>query len=69
METDFSIKEINTKERVTFQNEGIETKLVETCNGNKVTPVTPVFKKGDRQEEKNYRPITFLISVDAIFEQ
>ena len=28
----------------------------------------PVFKKGDRQEEKNYRPITSLISVDKIFE-
>ena len=66
METDFSIKEINTKERVTFQNEGIETKLVETCNWNKVTPV---FKKGDRQEENNDRPITSLISVDEIFEQ
>ena len=26
-------------------------------------------KKGDRQEEKNYRPITSLISVDKIFEQ
>ena len=26
-------------------------------------------QKGDRQEEKNYRPITSLISVDKIFEQ
>ena len=29
---------------------------------------TPVFKKGDRQEEKNYRPITSLVCVDKIFE-
>lgn len=29
---------------------------------------TPVFKKGDCQEEKNYRPITSLICVDKIFE-
>ena len=30
---------------------------------------TPVFKKGDRQVDKNYRPITSLITVDKIFEQ
>ena len=29
---------------------------------------TPVYKKGDRQEEKNYRPITSLVCVDKIFE-
>ena len=29
---------------------------------------TPVFKKGDRQADKNYRPITSLITVDKIFE-
>ena len=29
---------------------------------------TLVFKKGDRQEEKNYRPITTLVCVDEIFE-
>ena len=29
---------------------------------------TPVFKKGDRQEARNYRPITSLIAVDKIFE-
>ena len=26
-------------------------------------------KKGDQQEEKNYRPITSLISVNKIFDQ
>ena len=30
---------------------------------------TPLFKKGDRDTEKNYRPITSLISVDKIFDQ
>ena len=30
---------------------------------------TPVFKKGDRQDVKNYRPITSFITVDKIFEQ
>ena len=29
---------------------------------------TPVFKKGDRQEEKNYRPITSLVTVNRTFE-
>ena len=29
---------------------------------------TPVFKKGDRQDARNYRPITSLIAVDKIFE-
>ena len=29
---------------------------------------TPVFKKGDRQDKLNYRPITSLICVDKIFE-
>ena len=29
---------------------------------------TPVFKKGDRQDKLNYRPITSLIAVDEIFE-
>ena len=29
---------------------------------------TPVFKKGDRQNKLNYRPITSLICVDKIFE-
>ena len=28
----------------------------------------PVFKKGDQQEAKNYRPITSLIAVDKIVE-
>ena len=30
---------------------------------------TPVFKKGDGVTEKNYRPISSLISVDKTFEQ
>jgi len=30
---------------------------------------TPVFKNDDRQEEQNFGPITYLISVDKIFEQ
>ena len=30
---------------------------------------TPVFKSGDRQEEKNYRPITSLVTVNKNFEQ
>ena len=29
---------------------------------------TPVYKKGDKQEENNYRPITSLIVIDKIFE-
>lgn len=29
---------------------------------------TPVFKKGDRHDARNYRPITSLIAVDKIFE-
>ena len=29
---------------------------------------TPAFKKGDRQDKLNYRPITSLICVDKIFE-
>ena len=29
---------------------------------------TPVFKGGDQQEAKNYRPITSLIAVDKIVE-
>ena len=29
---------------------------------------TPVFTKGDRQDARNYRPITSLIAVDKIFE-
>jgi len=29
---------------------------------------TPVFKKGDRQDARNYRPVTSLIAVDKIFE-
>ena len=34
----------------------------------KMSEWTPVFKKGDRQDAKNYRPITSLIAVDKIFE-
>ena len=30
---------------------------------------TPVFKRDDRLEYKNYRPITVLITVDKVFEQ
>ena len=30
---------------------------------------TPVFKSGDRKQDSNYRPITYLITVDKIFEQ
>ena len=30
---------------------------------------TPVYKHGDKQEDKNYRPITSLIAVDKVFEQ
>ena len=30
---------------------------------------TPVFRKEDREMEKNYRPITSLIRIDKIFEQ
>ena len=30
---------------------------------------TPVFKKGDRQDVKNYRPVTSLIALNKIFEQ
>ena len=29
---------------------------------------TPVFKKGDRQQAKNYRPITSLVTVNKTFE-
>ena len=29
----------------------------------------PVFKKEDRQEDKNYRPITVLTCVDKIYEK
>ena len=29
---------------------------------------TPVFKKEDRQDARNYRPITSLVAVDKIFE-
>ena len=30
---------------------------------------TSIYKQGDRQENKNYRPITSLITVDKVFEQ
>ena len=30
---------------------------------------TPVFKTGDTQEVKNYRPMTFLLTTDKVFEQ
>ena len=29
----------------------------------------PVFKKDDKLDEKNYRPITMLIAIDKVFEQ
>ena len=38
---------------------------------NKLHPadVTPIFKKEDRSQAKNYRPISFLTSVSKIFER
>lgn len=51
------------------------TSLYNNCIKQSLWPIewkmgewTPPFKKGDRQEENNYHPITSLVSVDKIFE-
>ena len=35
----------------------------------KVADVTPIFKKGDSTERKNYRPVSVLPTVSKIFER
>ena len=38
-------------------------------NGMKVGKVTPVYKKGEKNDENNYRPITILTQFNQIFER
>ena len=51
------------------------TSLFNSCLRQRKSPTawkmgdwTPVYKKGDKQKENNYRPITSLITIDKIFE-
>ena len=38
-------------------------------DGMKIGQVAPVFKKGEQDDEKNYRPITVLTQFNQIFER
>ena len=48
-------------------NQSLETEIFPTAF--KTSKVTPIYKKGDKANPSNYRPISILTTISKIFER